>query len=96
LVVVQEDDISMGKVDPLTGFVKFRIKYDAVMFRPFRNEVLDAPVKSVTEMGFFVQAGPVEIFVADVVSGESEPWDACSGFKGVDCLFAAHARGHGV
>ena len=83
----------MGKIDSLTGFVKFRIKYDAVMFRPFRNEVLDAPVKSVTEMGFFVQAGPVEIFVADVVSVPSGA-AVRHAWRFISC--AAHARGHGV
>jgi DNA-directed RNA polymerase subunit E'/Rpb7 len=34
----------------MTGFVKYNVDYTALMFRPFKNEVLDAVVKSVSEV----------------------------------------------
>lgn len=67
-VFPQPGGVSMGRVDALTGFVKFRVTYIAVVFRPLQMEVLDAKVQSVSEFGFFAQLGPIEVFVADAVS----------------------------
>ena len=66
--------MSAGRIDALTGFVKFRVCYQALAFRPIKGQVVDAEVKSVNQMGFFVKAGPVEIYVAEVVSASGVPW----------------------
>ncbi|KAA0152541.1 hypothetical protein FNF27_03828 [Cafeteria roenbergensis] len=65
VITVPPGGVSMGRVDALTGFVKFRVTYIAVVFRPLQMEVLDAKVQSVSEFGFFAQLGPIEVFVAD-------------------------------
>ncbi|XVF68847.1 hypothetical protein PTKIN_Ptkin11bG0034000 [Pterospermum kingtungense] len=44
------------------GFVTFPVKYQCVVFRPFKGEILEAVV---TMMGFFAEAGPVQIFVSN-------------------------------
>jgi hypothetical protein len=49
---------------PLRSFVRYQVAYKALMFRPFKNEVLDAVVKSVSEVGFFAEAGPLSILVS--------------------------------
>ena len=51
-------------VDALSGFVRYKVTYNALMFRPFKHEVLDAVVKSVSEVGFFAEAGPLSILVS--------------------------------
>eukprot|EP01027_Heterolobosea_sp_BB2_P013417 GEZU01019358.1.p2 GENE.GEZU01019358.1~~GEZU01019358.1.p2 ORF type:complete len:100 (-),score=13.02 GEZU01019358.1:162-461(-) len=40
------------------------MKYEAIIFRPFRGEVVDAVVTRVNKMGFFAEAGPLQIFVS--------------------------------
>ena len=49
---------------PPRSFVRYQVAYKALMFRPFKNEVLDAVVKSVSEVGFFAEAGPLSILVS--------------------------------
>ena len=46
------------------GKVTFNISYQAIMFRPFKNEVLDAKVTVVNEHGFFATVGPMNVFVS--------------------------------
>ena len=65
---IDENAISQGLIDHLTGFVKYHVTYTALMFRPFKNEVIDASVKAVSDVGFFAEAGPLSIFVSRVVS----------------------------
>tara|TARA_R110002050_G_scaffold273305_2_gene417378 strand:- start:81 stop:599 length:519 start_codon:yes stop_codon:yes gene_type:complete len=44
------NDINSGYLDHATGFASYLVKYEAIVFRPFRGEVLDAVVKTVTEV----------------------------------------------
>jgi DNA-directed RNA polymerase II subunit RPB7 len=88
---ISDENVSRGVVEPLTGSVRYDVTYRAIMFRPFRNEVLDCVVKQVTavgsgedftmlysgdellwpcgslQLGFFAEAGPLNIFVSRVV-----------------------------
>jgi DNA-directed RNA polymerase II subunit RPB7 len=53
IVLVQDmsdDDISKGLVDAQSGFVTFDVKFYAIMFRAFKNEVLLATVTQVSEV----------------------------------------------
>ena len=61
---IEDDMISEGKIDHLTGLTRFDVSYDAIVFRPFRNEVLDAVTKVCTTQGVFAEAGPLDIFVS--------------------------------
>jgi len=65
VIVTNVDDIGMGKVRDGTPLVSFPVKFKAVVFRPFRNEVLDAVVSQITKKGFFAEAGPLQIFVSE-------------------------------
>lgn len=47
---IDDDPITKGLVDALSGFVKYKVTYKALVFRPFKNEVLDAVVKTVSEV----------------------------------------------
>ncbi|URD89522.1 DNA-directed RNA polymerase II [Musa troglodytarum] len=84
------EDIGKGLIREGTGFVTFPVKYQAVVFRPFKGEILEAVVTMVNkkdfdahfvfvfmpddvlflwwdcmQMGFFAEAGPVQIFVSN-------------------------------
>lgn len=78
ITVTQVQDIGKGKVLEGSGFVVFPIKFSAIVFKPFKGEVLDAVVTQVdkvltnmslhgltlVQMGFFAAAGPLQIFVS--------------------------------
>jgi DNA-directed RNA polymerase II subunit RPB7 len=46
------------------GVVMFQMSFNAIVFRPFKGEALDAIVKSVNKMGFFAEVGPLDVFVS--------------------------------
>ena len=47
-----------------TGDVCYKVKYEALLFRPFKNEVIDAVVTNVVEIGLFAHVGPLRVFVS--------------------------------
>eukprot|EP00752_Nemacystus_decipiens_P002529 g2373.t1 len=75
---VTDDQIHMGTIEFDTGFANVVVVYRAICFRPFVNEVLDAAVSHVTELGFFAEVGPLEVFVSrlgmpDDIAGGYDP-----------------------
>merc|ERR1719479_765369 len=60
-----------GRLYEDTGDAHFPVKYFALVFRPFKNEILPAEVKTVSKQGFFAQAGPLEIFVSTQLMPEN-------------------------
>ncbi|WMV32140.1 hypothetical protein MTR67_025525 [Solanum verrucosum] len=76
------ESVGKGLIRDGTGFVTFPVKYQCVVFRPFKGEILEAVVTMVNklallhlpidiypcgilQMGFFAEAGPVQIFVSN-------------------------------
>eukprot|EP00472_Partenskyella_glossopodia_P004028 CAMPEP_0197531986 /NCGR_PEP_ID=MMETSP1318-20131121/38072_1 /TAXON_ID=552666 /ORGANISM="Partenskyella glossopodia, Strain RCC365" /LENGTH=119 /DNA_ID=CAMNT_0043088405 /DNA_START=257 /DNA_END=616 /DNA_ORIENTATION=+ len=57
-------DIRPGRLDVVTGNAHFGVVYQAIVFKPYKNEVLPTEVAVVTEQGFWCNAGPLEIFVS--------------------------------
>lgn len=55
---------SKGQIREGTGITCFTIKFNAIVFRPFKGEVLDAVVTKVNKMGFFAEVGPLPVFVS--------------------------------
>eukprot|EP00877_Chromochloris_zofingiensis_P002996 jgi/Chrzof1/12698/Cz07g04130.t1 len=67
--VLKEKVIEKGKIrQDGSGLATFKVKFECVSFRPFKGEVLDCLVTSVNKMGFFAEAGPLQIFVSSHVS----------------------------
>ncbi|KAJ8535593.1 hypothetical protein K7X08_023313 [Anisodus acutangulus] len=62
------ESVGKGLIRDGTGFVTFPVKYQCVVFRPFKGEILEAVVTMVNKMEFFAEAGPVQIFVSNHVS----------------------------
>lgn len=53
-----------GRIREGAGVVTFPMKFNAIVFRPFKGEVLDAIVTTVNKMGFFAEVGPLQVFVS--------------------------------
>ena len=47
IAVTTIDNIGAGLIQPGQGFVVYPVKYKAIVFRPFKHEVLDAVVTQV-------------------------------------------------
>ncbi|KAJ1928361.1 DNA-directed RNA polymerase II subunit [Tieghemiomyces parasiticus] len=71
ITVVEVLKVGKGKLIPGLGSAEFDVEYQAIVFKPFKFEVLDGVVKNVSKMGFFVDVGPLVVFV----SGHAIPSD---------------------
>ena len=58
-------DIGKGRIQDGSGHATFHMQYNSLVFKPFKGEVLDAVVTQVNKMGFFAEAGPVQVFVSN-------------------------------
>ena len=65
--VLSIDEISEPKVVPGSGFAQYDASYRAIVWRPFRGEVVDGLVSSVVGNGFFVDVGALNVFVSKAV-----------------------------
>jgi len=73
---IKDENISRGRIEDSTGQVMYHVTFDAIVFRPFKNEVLDTIVGVSHDQGFFCHAGPLRIFV----SRHAMPDDLKDGF----------------
>ncbi|KAJ1476932.1 DNA-directed RNA polymerase II subunit RPB7 [Baffinella frigidus] len=57
-----------GKINPTGmkpgGTAVFTVPYDAIVFKPFKGEVINGLVKTSAQQGLFVQCGPMQVFIA--------------------------------
>ena len=60
------DPIEKGKIVD-NGNAEFNVSYLAVVYRPFKYEVVDAIVTAVDQIGFRCEAGPLKIIVTKEV-----------------------------
>ena len=67
-----------------SGIVNFQISYDAILFLPFKNEVMDATVTHVNQFGFYAQVGPLQVLDFDL-----SPFQ--SGLRQFSCRFSSLA-----
>lgn len=68
IAVTTIDLIGSGVIQPGQGFVVYPVKYKAIVFRPFKGEVLDAVVKQINKVGMFAEIGPLSCFISHHVS----------------------------
>ncbi|CAG0882392.1 unnamed protein product [Cyprideis torosa] len=64
IAVTTIDNIGAGLIQPGRGLVVYPIKYKAIVFRPFKGEVLDAVVTQVNKVGLFTEIGPLSAFIS--------------------------------
>jgi DNA-directed RNA polymerase subunit E'/Rpb7 len=44
VAVLRTDNLTKPFIEPLTGYARYEVTYEAIMLRPFKHEVLDASV----------------------------------------------------
>jgi len=64
VLVTKVHEVGKGKIRDGIAPVSFPIEYQALCFRPLKNEVVDGVVKQVEKFGFFVTVGPLQVFVS--------------------------------
>jgi len=64
IAVVSILDIGKGMVLSGSGQAEFITRYRAIVFKPFKGEVVDGVVNNVNKMGFFADVGPLSVFVS--------------------------------
>jgi DNA-directed RNA polymerase II subunit RPB7 len=52
IAVTTIDNIGAGIIQPGQGYVVYPVKYKAIVFRPFKGQVLDAVVTQVNKVCF--------------------------------------------
>eukprot|EP00347_Sterkiella_histriomuscorum_P009126 403342420 len=64
IIQMKPQDISDGRIQDTTGDVIYKVKFKALVFRPFRGEVLDGEVIDITDNGFMIESGPLKSFIS--------------------------------
>ncbi len=64
IAITTIDNIGSGLIQPGRGYVVYPVEYKAIVFRPFKGEVLDATVSQVNKIGLRCEIGPLECFVS--------------------------------
>ncbi len=64
IAITTIDNIGSGMIQPGRGYVVYPVEYEAIVFRPFKGEVLDATVSQVNKIGLRCEIGPLECFVS--------------------------------
>jgi DNA-directed RNA polymerase subunit E'/Rpb7 len=66
IIVTTITNIGPGvlSTDANCGMVNYSVKFKAVVYRPFKGEVLEAVVKQVNKVGIFAEVGPLSCFVS--------------------------------
>ncbi|KAI9710676.1 MAG: DNA-directed RNA polymerase II subunit [Bogoriella megaspora] len=64
ICVMDQYDISEGRVIPGSGMIEYMVNFRAVVWKPFKGETLDGIVQQVVANGVFVEVGPLTCFVS--------------------------------
>jgi DNA-directed RNA polymerase II subunit RPB7 len=64
IIVCKVENVTKGKLHPVTGMGHFHVRYNALVFKPYKNEILQAEVTGVNEEGFWCSAGPLAIYIS--------------------------------
>lgn len=54
----------IGRIFPGRPEVTFPVTYQALVFKPYKNEVVLGFVTKVNKLGFFAQVGPLKVYVS--------------------------------
>jgi len=89
ILVTHLISIGKGVLDDSTGYAHYPVQYYALVFRPFKGEILAAKVKTISKQGMFAEAGPLEIFVSKTQMPEDLRFDDSTG---LNCYFSEEDR----
>ncbi|KAF2750597.1 DNA-directed RNA polymerase II 19 kDa polypeptide [Sporormia fimetaria CBS 119925] len=75
VTILDTFDISDGIVVPGSGAAEYTVHYKAIVWKPYKNEVVDGVVTSVVRTGFFVDVGSLKAFVSSSMIPSSITFD---------------------
>eukprot|EP00127_Corallochytrium_limacisporum_P007080 Clim_evm40s241 gene=Clim_evmTU40s241 len=64
VMVTNIKSIDKGRIQEGTGMVTFKVSYQAVIYRPIEDEVIDATVGLVNQHGVWIDVGPIRCIVS--------------------------------
>lgn len=65
---LKNEDISDGRIQDTTGEVIYKVKFSALVFKPYKGQVIDGVVFSVDNSGFMIESGPLKAFISVMVT----------------------------
>lgn len=68
IAVTTIDNIGAGIIQPGQGFVVYPVKYKAIVFRPFKGQVLDAVVTQVNKVWTVIKIISLIKFFSNMIS----------------------------
>jgi len=74
--ILDSFEVSEGQVVAGSGHAEYTVHYKAVVWRPFRGEIIDGVVSSVIRSGFFVKCGSLQAFVGRSMIPSEIKYDA--------------------
>ncbi|KAF2739233.1 DNA-directed RNA polymerase II 19 kDa polypeptide [Polyplosphaeria fusca] len=74
--ILDSFEISDGQVKPGSGSADYIVHYRAIVWRPYKGEVMDGVVTSVLASGFFVDCGSLQAFVGRAMIPSEICYDA--------------------
>ncbi|KAF2869274.1 DNA-directed RNA polymerase II 19 kDa polypeptide [Massariosphaeria phaeospora] len=74
--IMDSFEVSEGLVLPGTGSAQYTVHYKAIVWRPYKGEVMDGVVTSVIRAGFFVDCGSLQAFVGRTMIPPEITFDA--------------------
>lgn len=78
IAITKVDPIGDGVIQSSTGFATYQLKFTAIVFRPFKNEVLDGICEVVNNIGIFLKVGPLSCFISHLSIPPDMQFDASS------------------
>lgn len=97
IAITSIDSIGDGMIESSTGFATYQLKFKAIVFRPFKNEVLDGVVEQVNKVGIFVKTGPLSCFISRHSIPNDMAFDSVQGsgcYKTADDSLTIQAETH--
>ncbi|OMJ10345.1 DNA-directed RNA polymerase II subunit rpb7, partial [Smittium culicis] len=64
LTVLALVEIGVGTILPGNGSAEFKVKYSAIVYKPYKGQVVDGVVNNVNKLGFFADVGPLQVYVS--------------------------------
>jgi DNA-directed RNA polymerase II subunit RPB7 len=76
ICILDSFEITDGQVIPGSGYAEYIVHYRALVWKPFKGEVVDGVVTSVMRAGFFVDVGSLQVFVGRAMIPSDIRFDA--------------------
>lgn len=86
IAIIRVHHVGKGKIKAGTGSSYFTIEYTAVVFKPFKGEIIDGIIYEINTIGIRAYIGPADVFIPvgeiyDIDTNKEEPGTFLSFFS---------------